>query len=60
MRCSVLREGLLGAAVPKARAHHPRVTGSPAQVVVGAQGGLVGATVPKARAHQLEGTGSLA
>ena len=36
----MLKEGLRGAAAPKTRAHKARGTGSPAHVVVGAQGGL--------------------
>ena len=43
----MLKEGLRGAAVPKAQAHHPQGTGCPAQVVVGAQGGRVGGSSPQ-------------
>ena len=41
-RWLVLQEGLRGAAASKARAHLPVGRGSPAQVVVGAQGGPAG------------------
>ena len=44
---SLLKEGLRGAAVPKARAHKPRGTGSPVQLVVGAQGGPAGGSSPQ-------------
>ena len=46
-RWSLLKEGLRGATVPKARAHHPEGTGSPAHVVVGAQRGLTRGTDPQ-------------
>ena len=41
-RWSVLREGLRGAAAPKARAHRLGGMGSRVQAVVGAQGGPTG------------------
>ena len=46
-RWSVLKMGLRRAAVPKARAHQPRGTGSPAEVVIGAQGWPAGGSSPQ-------------
>ena len=43
---SGLKEGQRGTALPKARAQKPRGTGSPAMVVVGAQGGPAGGNSP--------------
>ena len=43
----MLKEGLRGAAVPKARAHKPRGMGSPARVMVSAQGGPTGGSSPE-------------
>ena len=57
---SVLKQGLRGAAVSKARAHHPRGTGSPAQVVVAAQGGPAGGRSPRGPGTRPRGTGTLA
>ena len=44
---SGLKECQRGAAIRQARAHKPRGTGSPAQVVVGAQGGHAGGSSPQ-------------
>ena len=57
-RCS--RRACGGQQLPKARAHHPGGTGSPAQAVVVALGGHGGQQLPTARAHQPWGTESLA
>ena len=46
-RWSVLKEGLRGVAVPKAQAHRPWGSRSPAQTLVGAQGGLAKGSSPQ-------------
>ena len=56
-RWSLLKEGLRGAAVPKARAHQPGGMGSPAQVVVGAQRGPTGGTSPQVPGTPARGDG---
>ena len=43
----MLKEGLRGAAVPKARAHQPRGTGGPSHAVVRAQGGPASGSSPQ-------------
>ena len=44
---SVLKEGLRGATLPKARAHWPRGTGSLAQLLASAQGGPTRGSSPQ-------------
>ena len=54
---SVLKEGLRGEAVPKARAHQLSGTGSCAQVVVAAQGGRAGGSTPQGPGTLASGDG---